>query len=163
MLKTTETDDEIIIREDFIIGYSGLWLNIVWGVVWLYSGGWTFFNPSFAALLWASLMLILFVWSWSKHQTITVRIEKKRQTISVSRRSLLKYDFEVYSFGQLEGPLFVETSKSVNQLMMSLKDGRRIELSARNGWWKKRFAAAEEAANHAIFNTPKTSLPPPTP
>ncbi|HEX2641312.1 MAG TPA: hypothetical protein VHL50_12090, partial [Pyrinomonadaceae bacterium] len=82
------------------------------------------------------------------------------QTVSVRKRSLIKYSFNVYSFNEIADLIYVETrvrgrGGKVYQLIMPLKSGEKIELSADDGSKKGQYYDAAVLLNAYIFDTSK--------
>ncbi|MBS1795670.1 MAG: hypothetical protein JSS81_17580 [Acidobacteria bacterium] len=149
MIRVVETKDAIVLSGGRFPKWPGAFLAgagfgafvTFWCVIFLRSfvWVWTIFPPVFF------LFFLIYLWL---NPTIDVRIDKAARTISVRRRSLLKYDFEVYSFSELDGPVYVreidmEWQKNPHRLMMKLKDGRRIALSEKGRQADRYYEAAQ--------------------
>jgi hypothetical protein len=89
---------------------------------------------------------------------VTIKINKPGKTVSVRKQSLLKYDFAVYSFGEIAGAIYVDARQNnragtVYQLVMNLENGRKAELSAVDGSKKSQYFDAAHLMNPYIFDT----------
>jgi hypothetical protein len=160
MLRTTRNIDEIITREIPLasaIGSSALAIFLSFIVFYIST-----VNRNLE-LLWIISMggfalICLFVALTSP--ITTTKINKPGQTVSVRKRSLIKYSFNVYSFNEIDDLIYVETrvrgrSGKVYQLIMPLRSGEKIELSTEDGSKKSQCDDAASLLNTYIFDTSK--------
>ena len=158
MLRITENKDEIIIREIPVLSRinAGVVMLILAFVIPVIMNSientlqMIFFTFFYLSLLGGFIFYLL------KNPSLTVKINKPGQTVSVRKQSLIRYNFNVYSFNEMAGLIYVDGigSKTV-QLMMPLKDGRKIELSITDGSSAKQCFDAASLLNSYVFDTPK--------
>ena len=130
MFRITENEDEIIVR-DVPVG-RGILLLIATGLIAL------FLFLLFDELEWhhslftGALGLLAFYFFLITPVT-TTKINRQTKLVSVRKQSLLGYSFNVYSFDEIAGSIYVEVederSLITHQIVLPLKNGDKVELS----------------------------------
>lgn len=160
MLKITENKDEIIVREFPFMR----WLSALSAAVF-------FFLPVIFVLsldkefsrgqwFWLCFLLALFCFFLFLALAIpltTIKLNNSKQTISVRRRSLVKYSFNVYFFNEAADLIYINETvgtfvKKKYQLLLPLKDGRIIELSQSVIFDEGQYFNAADLLNNSVFN-----------
>ena len=161
MLRAAQNKDEITIREIPVarwFGYSALAIFLSIPLFITISR-----QENYSELFWliglgggALICLVLAL----TNPITTTRINQPGQTVSVRKQSLLTYSFAVYSFNEIAEQIYVEAQEggrggTVYQLIMPLKDGRKIELSTVEGSKRSRYYDAASLLNPYIFDDSK--------
>ena len=158
MLRVAQNKDEIIIRELPVanwIGFSGFTIFLF--VLFLISLS---LNKDISDQLWLTFIgvgALIFLSFSLLNQIMTIKINKPGQTVSVRKQSLLTYSFKVYSFNEIDNPIYVEAKAGgrggkIYQLIMPLKTGEKIELSTSEGSKKSQYFDAAHLMNPYIFD-----------
>ena len=158
MLRVTEKQDEIIIRELpvwkwSIAGIEALFLVFI-TTAWFISNegrSFSFWIIPFLFFFGTSLYSLL-----QMNPATTIRINKPGKTISVRKRSLLKYSFDVYSFGDIAYFIYIDEAPHDRfRMVMPLKDGRKIELANFGISKNRKYTETADLMNPYIFDVPK--------
>ena len=161
MLRIRQSEDEIIIREiPFLKWINALITAIVVFFIALIAVSSVKGIASIFWLLCLIAPLVGFLLYLFTYQTVTTKINLRGQTVSVRKKSLIKYEFSVYSFSEIAGLIYVElknesSGRNIHQLIMPLKDGEKIELSTADGSKKSQYFDAAHLMNPYIFDTSK--------
>lgn len=88
-----------------------------------------------------------------------IHINKQKQTLAVSKENLLKNEYKIYSFKEIEDVIFVEEIKlgfkTGFQLVLPLKNGEKLKLSSQNGIRDNDYVETAKLLNKFIFNQQK--------
>jgi hypothetical protein len=159
MLRITENQDEIILRELPVIRWT-ISSVIIFTIFLL-----TFIDFSFnkkslfdlAGVLLISLPIVSFLFYLLTYPATTTKINRKDQFISIRKQSLFKYTFNVYSFNQINGLICIEEFGFLNgvtnyQLVLSLQGDVKIELSVSAYVYKEPLNDTADLMNSYIRN-----------
>jgi len=141
MLRITENKDEIIVRDIPVVRWSASFIALfaLFLMVFLGSSFDSFYEIA-RGLLW-TLSFTMYIFSMFSNPATTTKIDKKNRLVSVRKRSLFTYSFDVYTFDELRDLIFVDTAGFNNfrklRLMLPLKSEQNIELSASVRFYKK--------------------------
>lgn len=161
MLRVRQNNDEIIIRELPVLQ----WINAAAAAAAVF----------FIALItvsvgtgigdlfrWLFLIapLVGFVLYLLTYPTIITKINTRGQTVSVKKQSLLSYSFDVYSFNEIDSPIYVDVRRGdygekLYRLKMRLKNGHEVDLSGTSGSRKSQYFDAVHLLNPYIFDDSK--------
>ncbi len=90
---------------------------------------------------------------------VKIQIDKKKKLMKISKENLIKNEYKIFSFKQIENEIVVEERKAAFnegfQLFLPLKNGDKIKLSSLNGSKEKEYIKIAERLNTFIFNAPK--------
>lgn len=166
MLKITENKDEIIIREfPFLRWLSALGAAVFFFIPVIFalsldkdfSRGQWFWLCSCLALFCIFLFLALAI------SVTTIKLNIPGKTVSVRKRSFIKYDFNVYSFNEIADLIYIDETnigrgRMKYQLQLPLTDGRKVKLSRSVRFDEGRYFDAADILNKFIFDSP-TQIP----
>jgi len=162
VLKIEANKDEIIIRETPIIGWiSGFLIAIILFFIAYYGLSATadFHKLSLSIAIIISvafLTFFLFI-----NPAVTTKINKPGQTVSIRRQSHIKYTFDIYSFNEIAGEIYINTSLPGNnevtqyQIIMPIKNGEKIEIFSSGKYEDIQYMDAADLINKYIFDTSK--------
>jgi hypothetical protein len=134
MLRIKGDSEEVIIREMPVLQ----WFNaaVVALCLFLFALLMIAYGTDLAVLAWSSVIfapIAGFLIYLLTRPSITIKINRPGQTVSVRKRSLFRYDFNVYSFSEIADAVYVERRKDVFnddcQLFLPLKNAPPIALS----------------------------------
>jgi hypothetical protein len=160
MLRVKQNEDEIVVREFPVLK----WINALVAAVTVFfivliaissaAGGGLFWFFCLLAPLVAFVLYLL------TYPTTTTKVNNRGRIVSIRKQSLLGYSFDVYSFNEINDPIYVDVRNGshgvkVYRLKMPLKDGREIELSTVDGSRESQYFDAAHLMNPYIFETSK--------
>jgi hypothetical protein len=159
MISVTKNKDEIIVREIPV----AQWINavIVGAVLFLVvffmlSSTTSFFNLAWS--LGAFVAVAGFFLYLLDNPSITTKINKQGETVSVRKQSLIKYTFNVYSFKEIADLIYVYelgAMPKIYQILLPLNNGREIEISTQIKMNAREYFEAADLMNSYIFDTSK--------
>ena len=161
MLRVKQNEDEIIIRELPVLK----WLNALIATVAVFI--FTIIAVSsvtgMSNLFWVFCVLVplvAFLLYLLTYPTVTTKINLPGQTVSIRKKSLLGYSFDIYSFSEINDRIYVDVQNGIHgekiyQLKMPLKNGQEIELSLNDGSKKSQYFDAAHLMNPYIFGFSK--------
>ena len=160
MLRITGDSEEVIIREMPVLQRVNAFVvaaSLFFIALFLIASGADLSILAWSLLLFAPIAGFLF-YLLSK-PSITVKINRPGQTVSVRRRSLLKYDFKVYSFNEIADSVYVnqprDAFKSDHRILLPLKNAPPIELSSTIRMNEAEYYEAANLMNKYIFDAAK--------
>ena len=160
MISVTKNKDEIIVRE---IPFAQ-WINavIVGAVLFLVVFFMLSSTTGFFNLAWSLGVFVAvagFFLYLLDNPSITTKINKQGETVSIRKQSLIRYTFNVYSFKEISDLIYViELQAGLEkryQLLLPLKNGQEIELSTSIGMNKGEYFDTADLMNKYIFNISK--------
>lgn len=163
MFRVTENKDEIIASE---IALEAWFYTIVIGLVF---GGGTFLG---ILLLVSNKILALYVsalvftvaallYNWNTPAT-TIKINVPGKTISVKKKSLTGYKFDIYDFEEVADLIYVEEltgQPTQYQIILPLQKGKKIEISTQSQFAEREYLEIADSLNAYIFD-PSKQIPP---
>ena len=161
MLRVAQNKDEIIIRELPVLKWinAALAAVAVFFIALITISVFTGIRDLFR-LLFLIAPLVGFVLYLLNYPTITTKINTRGRTVSIKKQSLLSYSFDVYSFNEIEQPIYVDVRNDDYgakgyQLKMALKNGRKVDLSRTSGSRQSQYFDAAHLMNPYIFGAAK--------
>jgi hypothetical protein len=159
MLQITRESDEIIVHE---VPVAQWFYSIVAGLV---LGGVFFVGISFltkipvlaicvGTLVFAGAALLYH----RDNPSTTVKINKQGKIVSVRKKSLVGYKFEIYNFEELADLIYVDEIQVLPkryQIILPLKNGKKIELSSQVKINEREYFDAADSLNSYIFGSSK--------
>ena len=161
MLRITGNKDEIIVREinaDELIGASFVLLLLSFIVYSALSAGKSFSN-SFWFFFIVSPFFIFFLYKTLTLTIVTTKINRVNKIISVRKQTLFKYKFDVYTFNEIEVPIYLNFAEGKIigntrfQQTIPLKDGRQISISSSGGSKEIQYFETVDLINEFIFDS----------
>lgn len=147
MLEIRESRSEVVVREKPFLKWMAAF-SLTYGASFI-----VYFVFSPPALWTLVIAVAVFLGYLIAFPSFTVKIDRQSRIVSVRRQSLIKYDFKVFGFDEIDGPLFVSEGTGKHQLIMNLKDGRQIALSAA-GSKGGEYHNAVQIMNDLIYDAP---------
>lgn len=157
MLRVTENNDEIIIREMPVAKWSSSLLAAIFLFIAVFGMSSGTFSSNMTWILATSAFIGAICWFQTFNTLTTIKINTPGKIVSVRKQSLLKYSFNVYSFDEIADFVYLETSDvTAYQLVMPTKDGLKIKLSSAGGSNDGEYFKAVDSINKHIFGaTPR--------
>jgi len=159
MLQITRDNNEIIVHE---IPLAQWFYCILIGLIFggLFFIGLSLFTKIFllafsvGTLIFAAAALLI---HWDNPST-TVKINKPGKTVSVRKKSLVGYKFDVYNFDEVADFIYVDEIEALPKrfrIILPLKNGEKIELSSQTTTNEREYSAAADSLNSYIFGSSK--------
>jgi hypothetical protein len=162
VLKIEESKDEIIIRETPALEWIGGFVTAVILFWIVYSAVSASIDYHGFALGLAILISVAFLtFSLLMNPAVITKINKPGQTVSIRKQSPLKYSFDIYSFSEIAGEVYINTNQPGNnqvtlfQIIMPMENGRKIELLSSSKYKDNQYIEAADLINRYIFDTSK--------
>jgi hypothetical protein len=160
MLRITGDSEEVIIREMPVLQRVNAVVvaaSLFFIALFLIASGADLSILAWSLFLFAPIAGFLFY--LLNKPSITIKINRPGRTVSVRKRSLLKYDFKVYSFNEIEDSVYVNKLSSGfrthYQIFLPLKNAAPIEISSRIRMHQAEYSEAADLMNKFIFDASK--------
>jgi len=159
MLQITKDKDEIIVHE---VPFSQWLYSIVIGLIFggLFLVGIFLLTKIFVLAFGVGTLVFVaasLLYHWDTPST-TVTINKQGKIVSVRKKSLVRYKFDIYNFEEVADLIYVDEIDVLPKqfrIVLPLKNGKIIELSNQIRTNEREYSDAADSLNSYIFGSSK--------